>query len=301
MRKVHKAHRVRKGDVNLKQIRRRGENNENRIRQNGFRLSESGDELEFLSFPDLEETGLVKHLFSTRIGGVSQGCFGTMNLGFERGDSRENVLENYCRIAEALGCEVGAMTASHQTHTTNIRHVTAADRGKGILLPRDYTDIDGLITDEEGIVLVTYYADCVPLFFVDPVCRAIGLAHSGWRGTAAGMGMKMVKALEEAFGSRAEDLYVAVGPSICADCYEVSEEVAGQFAYLPGTVKPGRAQGKYQLDLWRANKLRLQMAGVRPDRIFVTDICTRCNSDYLFSHRAIGSSRGSLAAFLALK
>lgn len=270
------------------------------IRQNSFSLTDSSEAVEYLTFPSLEETGIVKHLFSTRLGGVSDGDFATMNFSITMGDSRERVLANFSRIAQVLHCSVEDMVSSHQTHTTNIRHVTAADRGKGILHPRDYEDVDGLMTDEPGIVLVTYYADCVPLFFVDPVRRAIGLAHSGWRGTAAGMGARMVEAMGNAFGSRPEDLYTAVGPSICADCYEVSEDVAEQFMRLPGVVRTGARPGKYQLDLWQANRLILQNAGVAADRIAVTDICTCCNSAYLFSHRATGGKRGNLGAFLML-
>lgn len=270
------------------------------IRQNSFSLTDSSEAVEYLTFPSLEETGIVKHLFSTRLGGVSDGDFATMNFSITMGDSRERVLANFSRIAQVLHCSVEDMVSSHQTHTTNIRCVTAADRGKGILHPRDYEDVDGLMTDEPGIVLVTYYADCVPLFFVDPVRRAIGLAHSGWRGTAAGMGARMVEAMGNAFGSRPGDLYTAVGPSICADCYEVSEDVAEQFMRLPGVVRTGARPGKYQLDLWQANRLILQNAGVAADRIAVTDICTCCNSAYLFSHRATGGKRGNLGAFLML-
>lgn len=270
------------------------------IRQNSFSLTGASEAVEYLTFPSLEETGVVKHLFSTRLGGVSDGDFATMNFSISMGDSRERVLANFGRIAQVLRCSVEDMVSSHQTHTTNIRRVTAADRGKGILYPGDYENVDGLITDEPGIVLTTYYADCVPLFFVDPVRRAIGLAHSGWRGTAAGMGSRMVEAMKNAFGSRPEDLYTAVGPSICADCYEVGGAVAEQFMRFPGVVRPGAKEGKYQLDLWLANRLILQNAGVAADRIAVTDICTCCNSAYLFSHRATGGKRGSLGAFLML-
>lgn len=274
---------------------------ENGIKQNFVPAAEGCGELEYLTFPSLEETGIVRHLFSTRLGGFSGGEFASMNLGLERGDDREKVLANFGRIAQVLGCRVEDMVSSHQTHTTNIRRVTGADRGKGILRPREYEDVDGLMTDEPGLVLVTYYADCVPLFFVDPVHRAIGLAHSGWRGTAAGMGACMVRAMGEAFGSRPEALYTAIGPSICADCYEVDGDVAKQFARFPGAVREGKRPGKYQLDLWRANRLILQEAGVPEDRIAVTDICTCCNSAYLFSHRATGGRRGNLGAFLALR
>ena len=266
-------------------------------------LTEGGEPLEYLTFPLLERTGIVKHLFTTRLGGVSRGECATMNFSVDRDENRENVLENYRRIAGVLDCRVEDMVASHQTHTTNIRRMTSADKGKGILRPRDYADVDGMVTDEPGLVLNTFYADCVPLYFVDPVHRAVGLAHSGWRGTAGRMGARMVEAMGERFGSRPEEIYAAVGPSICRDCYEVSGDVAEQFIRMLGEAVaiPGREPGKYQLDLWLANELILRRAGLLPAHIAVTDICTCHNSGYLFSHRASGGRRGSLAAFLALK
>lgn len=270
-------------------------------RQN-IKCTEDGAEVEYLTFPSLKETGMVRHLFTTRLGGVSEGDFSSMNFSVDRGDREENVLENYGRIAGILGCGVEDMVASHQTHTTNVRRVTAADRGKGILRPRDYEDVDGMITDEEGIVLVTFYADCVPLYFVDPVHRAIGLAHSGWKGTVGRMGERMVEAMGRTFGSRPEELLAAVGPSICRDCYEVDGELAMRFAdaFGDGVVRPGRGPGKYQLDLWLANEMILTGCGVLKEHIQVTDICTGHNSSYLFSHRASRGRRGNMGAFLGL-
>jgi len=272
------------------------------LQQNLFH-TKCGEALEYLTFPSLEETGVVRHLFTTRMGGVSSGEFSTLNLSFERGDEKDRVLENYRRIAEVLDCNVEDMVASHQTHATNIRRVDATDGGKGILRSRDYENVDGLVTGEEGVALVTYYADCVPLFFVDPIHRAIGLAHSGWRGTVGRMGECMVKTMGREFSAKPEELRAAVGPSICRTCYEVSEEVARQFTDMLGeeVVSPGRAPGKYQLDLWRANELILLQAGIMAEHIAVTDICTCHNPDYLFSHRASGGRRGNLGAFLMLK
>lgn len=272
------------------------------VRQNRV-LTEDGEPLEYLTFPLLERTGIIGHLFSTRIGGVSRWECATMNFSVERDENRENVLENYRRIAKVLDCQVADMVASHQTHTTNIRRMTWADKGKGILRTRDYADVDGMVTDEPGLVLNTFYADCVPLYFVDPIHHAIGLAHSGWRGTVGRMGERMVETMEAQFGSRPEELYAAIGPSICRDCYEVSEDVAVQFIRMLGdqVATPGKEPGKHQLDLWLANELILRQAGLLPSHIAVTDICTCHNSQYLFSHRASGGRRGSLAAFLVLK
>lgn len=262
--------------------------------------------VEYLTFPSLEETGVVDHLFSTRLGGVSEGIFSSMNLSYTRGDRKEAVDENFQRIAGIMGGAASDFVLSDQTHTTNIRRVTGKDKGKGVVKSRDYKDIDGLITDEEGIILATFYADCVPLFLVDRKRRAIGLSHSGWRGTVGRMGECTLLAMEEAYGTKPEDVSVGIGPSICKDCYEVGAEVADAVAgafpekYLPDILFP-KEGGKYLLDLWRANYYVFVMAGVPEGQISVTDICTCCNPGYLFSHRASKGRRGNLGAFLALK
>ena len=129
----------------------------------------------YFTFPLLEQTRMVRHAFSTRLGGASKGYFSTMNFSLTRGDNWDDVLENYRKMARILGTDVSKMVLSHQTHTTNIRLVTEADAGKGIWRERDYENIDGLITNVPGLTLVTFFADCVPLYFVDPVHSAIGL------------------------------------------------------------------------------------------------------------------------------
>ena len=276
--------------------------------------NEDGSRLLLLKYPLLERTGIVEHCFTTRLGGVSADIFSTMNLSFTRGDEEAAVRENYRRLARALGAEVGQFVCSDQTHTVNVRRVTAADAGKGLTRERDYRDVDGLITDEPGLVLSTFYADCVPLYVVDPVHRAIGMSHSGWRGTAARMGAVTLSAMQEAYGTRPEDVVCAVGPSICKDCYEVSADVADIFAEeFPGheqeilaeseknSVGMAHADKKYQLDLWKANEIIFQEAGVRKEHLAVMDICTCCNPKLLFSHRASHGKRGNLGGFLYLK
>lgn len=276
----------------------------------------------YLTFPGLERTGVVRHLFSTREGGVSEGIYRSMNLSYTRGDKKEAVDENYRRIADVLESCTEDMVCSDQTHTDHIRLVTVKDRGKGVTRPKDYADVDGLITQEKGIVLCTFFADCVPLFFVDPVKKAIGLSHSGWRGTVQKIGRKTVEKMGEAFGTDPKDVRAAIGPSICQDCYEVSEDVIEEFRKaFPGIEKDRLAvgsssqsesrkracplwyrtkPGKYQLDLWEANRLVMLEAGIPAEHIEVTDLCTCCNPDFLFSHRASHGQRGNLAAFMKL-
>lgn len=263
-------------------------------------------EVEYLTFPLLERTGMVRHLFSTRVGGVSKGIYSAMNLSYTRGDEKEAVDENFKRIADVLGCSLKDIVCSDQTHTVNLRVVAHEDGGKGILRERDYTDTDGLMTDEPGLVLATFYADCVPLYFVDTRKRAVALAHSGWRGTVARMGRCVTEKMKEVYGTRPEDIVAVVGPSICQVCYEVSEDVAEAFAQefrghgQTNEILINKGGGKYQLDLWRANEIILMEAGIPGEQIQVTDICTCHNSDYLFSHRASQGRRGNLGAFLGL-
>lgn len=273
-------------------------------KKNILELSESS--VPFLKYPMLTELGVVKHGFSTRLGGVSQGCFESMNLSFTRGDREEDVRENFRRIAKAIGVRCEDMVFSQQTHTTNVRVVTDADRGMGMVRPLEYQDVDGLVTNVPGICLVTFYADCVPLFFVDPVKRVIGLSHSGRRGTVGKIGKRTVELMEKEYGCNPREIYAAIGPSICQDCYEVSEEVVEQFRqqFHPSDWERlfyQKENGRFQLNLWNANELILREAGICEDHIAVTNVCTHCNSDVLFSHRTTGDKRGNLAAFLALK
>ena len=266
---------------------------------------EPGIQVPLLHFPLLEKCSFITHAFTTRMGGVSTGDCTSMNLSFTRGDDEAAVRENYRRIAAALGTDAKQFVCSDQTHTTNVRRVTKADAGKGVIIPKDYTDVDGLITNEPCIVLSTFYADCVPLYFVDPVHRAIGLSHSGWRGTVNKMGQVTIEAMKREFGSRAADLYCAIGPSICQDCYEISRDVAEEFMKaFPKHVNDiliQKSEEKFQLDLWKANEIVMLESGVLPEHLAVTNICTCCNPTELFSHRASKGKRGNLAAFLMIK
>ena len=260
----------------------------------------------WLSATPFEKMEGIVQGFSTRLGGVSTEHLSSMNLSFSRGDQEENVRENFRRIADAIGFTPEDLVFSDQTHTTNIRVVTEADRGKGFTKPLDYTDVDGLITDVPGLVLATFYADCVPLYFVDPIRKAVGLSHSGWRGTVHKIGKITVQAMADQYGSRPEDIVAIIGPSICQDCYEVSEDVILEFQKYyredcQSELYYRKENGKYQLNLWRANEIVMEEAGILPENIHTTQLCTCCNPELLYSHRASKGKRGNLAAFLGLK
>lgn len=259
----------------------------------------------YVSFPLLEREGVVC-AFTTRLGGVSKGDCTSMNLSFTRGDAEEDVRENYRRIGECLGIDMDQAVLSHQVHKTDLYMVTEEDKGRGIRPGKERLfEIDGLMTREKGIPLVTFFADCVPLIFYDPVKRVIATSHSGWKGTVGKIGAKTVEAMEEKMGCRREDILAVIGPSICQNCYEVSEDVALQFEaaftgeqYEKMIIK--KANGKYQLDLWKANEYILMDAGIKKEHLAVTDLCTCCNPDFFFSHRASQGKRGNLSVILCL-
>ena len=268
-------------------------------------VKEAG-EVTYLTYPAFEKLEGIIHGFSTRLGGVSRGIYSSMNLSFTRGDEEEAVKENYRRIAQAIGFRTEDIVTSDQTHTANVRKVTEADRGKGITVPRDYQDVDGMVTNVPGLILATFYADCVPLYFADPVKRVIGLSHSGWRGTVAKIGKVTVEKMKEEYGCHPEDILAAIGPSICQDCYEVSEDVIEEFKTAFAEEYQERLyyekkNRKYQLNLWEANHLIFLEAGIPEANISMPGICTCCNPEFLFSHRASHGKRGNLAAFLGLK
>ncbi len=262
--------------------------------------------VEYLVYPLIEKSNIVNHGFSTRLGGVSEGVCSTMNLSFARGDREEAVQENFRRMAAALGVRMQDMVFSKQTHTTNVRVVTEEDRGKGIVKPLDYEDVDGLVTNVPGLCLTTFYADCVPLFFVDPVHKAVGLSHSGWRGTVGRIGEETVRTMTSEYGTNPGDVIAVVGPSICQDCYEVSEDVIDRFRanfekqYWEDLFYK-KENGKFQLNLWKANEIIFQEAGIKKENMAITNVCTCCNPEVFFSHRASKGKRGNLAAFLAIQ
>lgn len=265
----------------------------------------NADSVPYLTYNSLSEIKFIDHAFSTRLGGVSKGEFTSMNLAFNRGDDPDRVTENYKRLCKSAGFDFESLTASAQDHHTYVRAVTKADRGVGIYKPRDMESVDAVITAEPGVTLVTYYADCTPLFFVDTENKAIGLAHAGWRGTVGRIGEKVVKKMTELYGTDPKDIKAAVGPAISVCCYEVDKPCADNFYALEGLdnskfIFP-KDGGKYMIDLLECNRQILAAAGVEPQNITVSDVCTNCNSDLLWSHRATKGHRGTMCAFLCIK
>lgn len=265
----------------------------------------NADTVPYLTYNSLSEIKFINHAFTTRLGGVSKGEFASMNMAFNRGDSVESVTENYKRFCASAGFDYESLTASAQDHNTFVRAVTSADRGVGIYKPRDLQSVDALITNEKGVTLVTYYADCTPLFFVDTKNKAIGLAHAGWRGTVGRIGEKVVRKMIELYGTDPADIKAAIGPAISVCCYEVDKPCADNFLALNDLetsrfVFP-KENGKFMIDLLETNRQILVKSGVKPENITISDLCTNCNSELLWSHRATKGHRGTMSAFMCIK
>lgn len=271
-----------------------------------FHEEDSYNKTPFFTLKIPNQPEFIVNGFSTRLGGVSEGIYESMNLSFTVGDDADNVRRNFELMGDAMGISVTNMVYSKQTHTTNVMRVNGQHKGMGIYRERDFDDIDGLITNEPGVCLVTSYADCVPLFIVDNENKAIGLSHSGWRGTVGDIAGVTVKMMQDEFGSEPSRLNVFIGPSICHNCYEVGDDVAGEFISKYGksafdSIVSPKDNGKYKLNLHNANLQNFIKAGVLRKNIAVTDVCTCCNSKLLFSHRASKGRRGGLCGFLMIR
>lgn len=259
-----------------------------------------------IRFPLFEPYGkIMEAVYTTRRGGVSGGCFASLNLSFDQGDEAQNVCENYRLAAQALGAGIGQLVFTDQKHTANIRAVTEEDAGKGMTRARDYRAVDGLVTDVPGLVLVTLHADCTPVYIFDPVIKAIGLVHAGWKGTVAEITAKAIGLMSELYHSRAEDLLVAVGPAACGTCYEIGAEVKREFDGMSIDVSEyiayDRDKDKYFPDIPLINGALAVAQGVHPENVMIADACTMEEPDRFFSHRIHHSERGSQAAFMFLR
>lgn len=266
-----------------------------------YHLQQKGDCC-FLTFPQLENYPELKHLFTSRTGGVSEGCCSSWNFGAKSLDKEANIIRNHEILAEVLDITTDQMVTSAQTHTTNIRVVTAADAGTGILPNPSFRDVDGLVTNEKNLAIITGHADCNPVYFYDPVKKVIGLAHSGWKGTLGGISEKMVALMGVQYGSRPEDILTGIGPALCQDCFEVDRDVAELFftrnkAYCRFAYEKGI---KTYIDLKQIIRYDLLEAGLADEHIFDMKLCTKENLDLFFSHRGQQGKRGIMAAVMML-
>ena len=261
--------------------------------------------VEFLTFNSFDKIDFIKHGFSTKHGGVSTGHLESMNLSFKQNDSEANVRENYFRICKAIDITLESLVFSAQEHNTVIQKVDAQHRGRGFTKPLNCSNIDGMITNTNDLTLVTHYADCVPLYFVDMKKKAIGLSHAGWRGTVGEIGPKTITAMKNEFDSNPEDIIVGIGPAIGKCCFEVDQNCYAAFLKLDKInlteCMIEKSNHKYMIDLIKINQNLLIKAGIPSQNITAANICTCCHHDYLYSHRAAKGQCGRSAAFLSLR
>ncbi len=245
----------------------------------------------------LDQSGNITHVFTTRLGGVSKGSLSSLNMGVNRPDTRENILENYRRVCDTVGLDYTRCVLAQQAHTSNIRIVTEADAGKGLIVPSDIKDTDGLVTNIKNLPLVIFYADCVPVLLYDETSHVIATVHSGWRGTVSKIAENAINIMNSRFGCRPENITAVIGPSLCREHFETGLDVAEKFSSYPRCIV--YKNDKAYIDLWQVNRQILQNCGV--SNINISGLCTVCDTYEFFSHRGCGPDTGRMALIACLK
>lgn len=246
----------------------------------------------------------IKAYFTSRIGGVSSGNYSTLNLGLHTNDSKESILKNRELIADSIGVSPESFVAGEQVHGNKVYIVNKKDIGRGAVdFRQSFLGIDALITGEEGIPLISFYADCVPLFFVDPVKKVVALAHAGWRGTVKKIARNTIMKMKECFSVKTENILVAIGPSISKDFYQVDECTIAQFRSNYNNIKDfvvDKGKGSYLLDLKLANIIELEKLGILSNHILSSDFCTFRDNEYFYSYRREQRETGRMASIIYL-
>ncbi len=261
----------------------------------------AGRELKLLSINCLGEG--ITACFSTRLGGVSSGVFSSLNLGFQPGEVYSRVLKNRQIYLRTVGISPEKLVTAKQVHGNRVRLISFQDAGRGALnCDTAIPDTDGLITKSPGICLGALFADCVPIFVHDPIRKAVAIAHAGWRGTLNFIAAEVIQKMQAVIGTDPRDCLAAVGPSIGSCCYEVDEELADRFkrAFSGGNVVQ-RENGKIKLNLKSANASILLRSGLKRRNIFISNLCTACQSDLFYSYRASGGQTGRMMGLILLK
>lgn len=264
-------------------------------------------EVVYLTSPLFDKLDWLNNGISTRLGGVSQGFLSSMNFAYNDYDDKENVYENYKIFCNATGIDINKIVTTKQVHSNKVvkldeNHTFRSVSEKGC----DFPEVDGVVTNVKGATLFAFSADCSLIQIVDPINKAIGLCHSGWRGTVSKISQNAINMMQEYYNSNPDNLLVTIGPSICPECFEVewdmiSEARKGFSEKDYDKIYYQKNETKYQFNLWEANRIVLKEAGVEEANIFMPNLCTKCNPDFLFSHRNQGLKRGTLIAFLGIK
>lgn len=267
-----------------------------------FAWQENGA-LKYLVIEEFMDRG-VKAFFTSRLGGVSTGNYHSLNLGLHTSDRKENVLVNRRLFAETLGINCQGFVAAQQAHSNKVALVNKNNSGQGALsYESSLPGIDGLITAERGLPLISFYADCVPLLLMDPIKGVVGLAHAGWRGTVKKIGVNIISLMKEAFACKLDNIWVGIGPAISKDYYQVDERVAVQvkdnFSHWRDLLL-SQGKDRYLFDLWAANRFVFHSLGIPDKQIIMSNYCTAANTDLFFSYRKEKGRTGRMASIIYL-
>lgn len=275
-------------------------------KENKLNVVKNGDVV-YLTSPVFDDISWLRNGISTRLGGVSTGFLSSMNFAYNDYDNPDDVYKNYQIFCEATGIDINKIVTTKQVHSNKVVkldeiHTYRSVSEKGC----DFPSVDGVVTNVPGATLFAFSADCSLIQIVDPVNKAIGLCHSGWRGTVGRISQNAINMMSESYGTNPSDLIVTIGPSICPECFEVEwdmiEEARKGFSESDyDKIYYQKNDIKYQFNLWEANRIVLKESGVNENNIFMPNLCTKCNPDFLFSHRNSGLKRGTLIAFLGIK
>ncbi len=265
----------------------------------GFKKEQRGGVV-FFTIPSFVERGF-KAAFSSRIGGVSGGCYESLNFSLKREKNPGHMRENFKRISDAAGFTYESIVLDNYEHGCGIYNAKKEDRGKGLLRETDLPKCDALIIDEPGITAVTLHADCVPLFYLDPSRAVAGVAHAGWRGVYGGLPGKIIQYMVKTYESDPKGILAAVGPHIFSCCYEVGEDLAAMFEkqYSKDTVE--RKDGKVFLDLEAAILKQFMDSGIAAENVTISNLCTSCHPELFYSYRRDKGKTGAMASLIALK
>ena len=263
-----------------------------------FSLVKNGD-LWYYQIDEFSKTQMVRHCFTTRNGGVSSGAYESMNLRVNCDDSKDNIMKNYGIICDEIGVDIKSLVLSKQVHKTDIIDVDSSLCGNGLFFENRFESADALVTAEKGVTLVTFYADCVPVFLLDRRKGVLALIHSGWKGTASGINALTAEHMIKKYSSNPEDIIAAIGPSIQECHFEVGDEVAEIFRDKFGSSCVKSYGEKQHVNLQKCIRAQLTKSGIDKKNITDSGICTYC-SDLFYSHRRMGNERGTMAAIACL-
>lgn len=268
----------------------------------GYRIYSSKG-VEIIAADNLSGEKGVLHGFSGRKGGVSPAPFDSLNLALTRADPIENVKRNFSILANAAGFDYESITALNHEHGTNIIRAGREDRGRG-LEKTPFPFCDGLVTDDPAVTLVALHADCGAVFVYDPVKRAAGLAHAGWKGALGRIGQRLTEKMQTEFGSEPQDMLAAIGPCICFNCFEVDAELAEkfktEFGYEEIAAQDNKKKGKARVNIEAALSLQLIEGGILPEKLSIMGLCTYERQDLFYSYRRDGINTGDMASFIRL-